>query len=434
MRSIGSLLVLFLTSICFAEMGGYTRFEEYVRVDKEFRARRTASTLQLKTDLRGEGGSAFAALNFIFLGDRVKIRPIECYLEIYTDHLDVGFGRKIYSFGTADWINPTDILSPRDYSDIYPDMEEMKIGVDSIDMRVYPTDNLSFRLIASPTFTPNRYPMRGVKERTSSMEVVFDPTFPLLPDMKLIDTELLLRAQLTVADIDLSLSMFRGFDRDPDLTVKTHPIGDEGEMPLSPGDKPHGGGETVPMRTLIRPCYKKLYMVGGDMATVIGSVEVHWEGAYYRTEDTNGSLPNVKNPYFYHVCGFSKEILENTTLGLQLAQKFIFNFREPKEFGREEMIARKLNEMSFQNHQTEHIGTVRVAWEGMRESLKAELIGVYNFTADDYLLLPKLSYKPLDPFWIKAGLIISGGEGASPFSMISKHLGDLTFLEVRYSF
>lgn len=89
--------------------------------------------------------------------ETVSFTPLENSLSLEGNMFRSTLGFQYYSWGSADKLNPTDLLNPRDYTK-GPDAE--KTPLFSASLKVYPTDRLSFVGVYAPYDQPDRFPVQ----------------------------------------------------------------------------------------------------------------------------------------------------------------------------------------------------------------------------------------------------------------------------------
>ncbi len=416
---IGTILLLIVSS---SPLGGFLRFEDYIRVDSIRQHQKIATTYQLKVSLESGDVEGFGAFNIVY--DIVKkttsLEPIEGYLSWERGDIGLTLGKRIVSIGTADWLNPTDVITPRDYTSLHSDLEEFRKGVEEVNLDV----NFSQMLVSFyvfPGFTPNRYPMRTIFIPLGPAGAVeFNPDSAELPTTELKNTQFGFRVHGFLSNVDFSFTYLRIFDRDPDLKAYT--------INQQPGN------------FLIRivPFYNWIHMVGSDFSATIGSWEVHGEGAYFKTVDEDGEDPGIKNSFVYAVAGGNRTFFdEKVRFGIQAGIKHIFNFRDSTYFAND-MVKSFLNSFArrtyYETEENVYYGTLTLGYNSQEGNWSVDGTLVYDFTNSDYFSIPKFMYSPADGVNFIAGLFLSGGKGSSPFSEMGKHVGKLAFFEVKYSF
>lgn len=93
--------------------------------------------------------------------ETVSFSPLENTLSLEGDMFQTSLGFQYYSWGSADKLNPTDLLNPRDYT-TGPDAEKMSLF--SASLKLYPTDRLSFVGVYAPYDQPDRFPVQPEKK------------------------------------------------------------------------------------------------------------------------------------------------------------------------------------------------------------------------------------------------------------------------------
>ena len=218
------------------------------------------------------GSSAFVADDGTYA---LKLR--EAYIDWKGELLALRIGRQITSWGKADDIQITDVLNPRDESNIVAsDYNEAKLGVDAVRLSLL-TEKTQVDAYWIPFFTPSILPLAkgnplnaqvfpreydgariGVPENYSDFE---------LPEKKLSHSELALRASVYTSVADLSLYVFYGWDDLP--LIKYNPYINEMYE------------ENVLDTLLVTGEYKRMYMAGADAAIPYGDLVFRFEGAFF---------------------------------------------------------------------------------------------------------------------------------------------------------
>ena len=425
--AISWLMVL----LAYTHLGGYLRFESFVRVDSGYQIHKLATTLQLRTTLDQPGISGFSALNLIM--DRrapnpVTFRPIELYLTFHRGPVDLTLGKKILTWGAGVFVSPSDFVNPWDFSVMYSDLEEFGEGIEVADFAYY-RGNAFVELAFLPMFRPNTYPLPSIQipvpAGPDTFVVFMDGAHPVLPEPTLKKGEGFLRVGGTWGPMDFRLLAFRGFDRDPDLQVR---------YVWLPGSNPQ---EHPPDTIHLRPEYRPVWMGAGTLTWIVGPWELHADVAYVRTEDTDGILPTVKNPYVYGAFGFFRSFWNDQwSLGLDLLVKRIFAFGQTPEdpMGVNALLEEQARMLNFQYEETQPSLAFHLQGSDTRDLWRWSASGIYDLRAREGFLLATLSYAWADGVSLQVGGLFSGRKGRSPFSQMGRHLGQVGFLEARWSF
>ena len=96
-------------------------------------------------------------------------------------------------------------------------------------------------------------------------------------------------------------------------------------------------------------------------------------------------------------------------------------------------IAAKNRMIASQKHELSHSMSLRPAWNLLHETLHLELMGFYNFTTEEGLFRPKLSYDITDALRGTLGGEIYSGPTGTLFGTVDEALSAL-FIELKVSF
>ena len=206
----------------------------------------------------------------------LKLR--EAYIDWKTGIFALRIGRQIVSWGKADDIQITDVVSPFDESSVVAnDYNESKLGVDAVRLSVL-TDKAQVDAYYIPFFTPSILPIASknpLRSRVFPSNVdgldVYSPYYYDnfdLPKKRLSNSEYALRASLYTSVMDLSLYGFYGWDDTP--FFKYSPL-----MYEDANDDPNLEGFTVSGK------YRRMAMVGADAAIPVGDFVFRLETAYF---------------------------------------------------------------------------------------------------------------------------------------------------------
>jgi len=417
--------------LSYTHLGGYLRFEAFTRVDSTPVIHKLATTFQLRTTLEQPGVSGFGALNVIM--DRrgrqpVTFRPIELYLTFHRGPIDLTLGKKILTWGTGVFVSPSDFVNPWDFSVLYSDLEEFREGLEVVDLAYY-RGNAFIELAYLPMFRPNTYPLPTyavpIPAGPDTLVLAMDGQHPILPPATLEHGEGYLRIGSTWGPADFRFLLFRGYDRDPDLQVR---------YVWRPGTDP----QTHPPDTIaLRPEYRPVWGTAGTMTWIHGAWELHADLAYLRTQDPEGILPNVKNPYLYGAIGFLRSFWNDQwSLGLDFLVKRVLAFGQTTSdpMGLNALVEAQAQALNFQYDETLPSVAFHLQGSDMRDLWRWSASGIYDLRAKEGFLLATLSYAWADGVSLQVGTLLSGDKGRSPFSQLGKHLGQVGFIEARWSF
>jgi hypothetical protein len=322
----------------------------------------------------------------------------EAYAGARYGPVDVRAGKQIIAWGRADRINPTDNLTPRDFTLLVPDDEDQRFGVTAI-RATYFLGSVSLTGVWLLDFEPSVVPLRRpppplrVRER--------DPGGGLDRGA--------LRLEQTGAAVDWSLSYFDGLGTIPDLAPS----------PLAP--------ELVLRSHRVR-------VVGADAATALGPYGLRGEAAYTFTEDGDGDDPRIQNPFLFLVVGGDRTFLEHLNVNLQYVLRVVTRYRSPSAIAdplaREVAIQAAL--LTNQLDRVQHSVAARISHSWLHETLAAELVGIVTVERFGWVLRPRVTYALSDRWRLTAGGDVFGGERRAFFGNLRDN--STAVVELRWSF
>jgi hypothetical protein len=385
---------------------GALRFD-YFRSSRELddRADFFGSTAQIK--LLPSMGSALegkleARLMNPELGDHGETHPtlLEAYLTWHIGKADVRVGRQIVPWGRADGINPTDNLTPRDYTVLLPFEEDQRFGLWALKADYALTTDYTFTTFTTPWFEPAKVPFAGaaiVKQE---------------PATSLANTEFAFKFSKTGGAIDWSLSYFHGFSTLPSLSL---PASSENNS-----------------RLIIR--YDKIDVLGADVARNYGRYGFRGEAAYFFTDDQNGHDPFVKNPYLYFVLGGDRTFFDNLNVNLQFVGRWINNYVDPENIidPATQSVAVENAIIASQQDPVSYGLTSRIGKKWFNDTLEGEVLVFADFTRLDSYVRPLISYAFTDHIKGTIGAEFYTGGSQTVFGQLKPNQN--VFAELRYSF
>ena len=325
----------------------------------------------------------------------------EAYLALRLGPVDVRLGRQIIAWGRADRINPTDNLTPRDFTLLVTDDDDQRRGTTSIRAGAVIGD-VALTAVWLPEFIPDTIPIR-----------------PLGPGVRLRERlpgqpagQWALKVEQTGKVGEWSVSYFDGFDLRPDLAV----------------DRIQPSGADLLLR------HHRVRIVGADAATTIDRFGLRGEAAYTRTDDVEGDDPRVKNPFLFMVVGVEREVLESLNVTVQYLLRWVFDHRSP--FAIADPVTRQVAieaaTVSREVDAVQHGVAVRVSHRWLHDTLEGEMAMVVGITRFEYALRPKVTYAFTDRLRGTIGGDLFNGNRHSFFGYLRRASG--AYAELRWSF
>ena len=324
----------------------------------------------------------------------------EAYLETGWGPLDLRVGKQIVAWGRADRINPTDNLSPRDFTLLVPDDDDQRPGTPAV-KATYHLPWVSVTALWLPKFEPHTIPLEQVSGVTL-IERVPDQTVG----------QWALKLEQTGGAVDWSLSYFDGFDPVPDFAIDRI---------------------TLTSLDLVLK-HNRIRVIGADAATTLGRYGLRGEAAFTFTEDPDGTNPRVKNPFFFMVVGRDRTFFEYLNVNLQYLFRYVVRHRSPVDVPdgvargvatEEALVANELDEI-------QHGASLRISQKWLNETLEAEVGSIVTFTRLDFAVRPKVTYSVTDRWKVVVGGDIFRGERRSFFGRLRDN--STGYAEVRWSF
>lgn len=325
----------------------------------------------------------------------------EAYVDLSLGPVDLRLGKQIIAWGRADRINPTDNLTPRDFTLLVPDDDDQRLGAPALKAS-YHLGDITLTAVGIPYFEPHTTPLKK-------------PAPPFTARKRLPDNPVGqwgIKVEQTGKALDWSVSYFDGFDLSPDLGIDR--------------------ATSSSVELLLR--HHRVRVIGADAATTIGRYGLRGEAAYTFTEDLEGDDPKVKNPFFFMVVGGDRTFLEYLNVNLQYILRAVVNYRSPVGIPNavERSVAMKQAVASNQLDRVQHGASLRVSNKWLNETLEGELAGILSFTRGDYAIRPKLTYAFTDRWKGVVGADLFRGPRRSYFGDINDNTA--AYAELRLSF
>ncbi len=378
----------------------YAHSDKVITDTKDFfiPAAETKATFELSPDVRAT--LQLRAKGGISHEDKSSLKMPYGYLDIKTASVDFRLGKQIVAWGRTDALNPTDILTPRDYTTLLPFDEDERSGIWGLRTNFYMNPELSLSVFYSPDARPSTLSFAS----NGLQSFVFET-----PRSR---QQLGIRLVGSNEDFDFSVSAFRGMSL----------LGQADSITV----KPDGGSIT-------HFGYPKVSMLGADFAHNFGKYGFRAEAALVRPENEGVMDRLGARPYRYLVLGGDRTFYSNLNITTQLFGRWadrdpVTSFANPQEQG----IA-KINQLIFvQTRKNTYGMTFRIANRWLNETLDAELFIQHYFGDNSTYLHPMVRYAVNDHLKLTAGAVWYVGKDGTLFGSVKKNNG--VFAEVRYSF
>lgn len=335
-------------------------------------------------------------------GGELESRVLEAYAAMKFAKADLYLGKQIVAWGRADGLNPTDNLTPRDYTLLLPFEDDQRFGTAAAKLDWYLSDTDTITLFASPFFEPTQIPLPREARTLVKNE----------PAETASNTQVGLKFNRVREGLDWSVSYYRGFNLTPTLELSA--LSDDALA-----------GELH---------YDRITVFGADIARNFGRFGLRGEIAYVDTADDRGVDPGVRNSHLFWIAGIDRTFYENLNINVQFFQRRIRNHRDPALLADPlQRSAALLN--SIFDGQRDHVSdgvTFRVSNLWWNNTLEAEIFGLANLTQGDGFIRPLVTYAFDDHWTGTIGAELYRGDADTQYGSLKRNR--TAFLEVRYGF
>lgn len=324
---------------------------------------------------------------------RIRVYPEEAYLDIAVAPVTLRGGWQIYSWGTADLYNPTDLLTPRDYTDI---LNADKDGILSFNVQ-FNLGNWTLTGLWVPLPDESELPKPGYRffeipeELEGISEDIISDIAMLEPSLSLKNGQAGARLDGVLGEVDVSLSYL--------YRLATVP---EREIVVSPFDP-----VTNTVTVSITEVFPREHVIGADLETLLGELSVHLETATSIPEDTGREIDSADQLRFHYVAG--GHYIFDDFAGDDRFSIFL-DFSHIIHQGKKSVTLERIFQLSLLAH---------LLYE-FSEDVRMMLFGSYNFDDEGYLIRPKLEWDFYKGFSLALGADIIGGPEGSFFNQFNE--------------
>ena len=410
------------------ELGGYVKAGVYSGSAEnevtEIKAGRGEISLKLEAKKAGLG-KAFTDIRleagFLNREKTYDVDVREAWVQTETGPFFIKAGQQVIVWGRADGINPTNNITPSDKTVFSSETDDTRLSnfLINAELRFGMT---RLEALWIPVYKPDALPTDIV------------PLPPGLsigatnyPDFDISNGSYALRMNLEFPAIDGSISYFNGYATQPafDFSVTQSSLD-------------------------LLPVAYRIHAVGTDFSSSVGSFGIRGEAAFKISDDDYEKKPYLPNPHFQYVLGIDKTFLDFEML-VQYSGKTILDFEkcnnpslsssrpdsaELQSYRREVVMyqMKSLNRLFVeQRDEVSHTVTLRISRPLLHETLKPEIAAMYNFTTEEYIIRPCISYDIADALVVSAGGQYLDGPDESLFGLTSNPLS-YAFIELKCSF
>ena len=367
---------------------------------------------------KGEYGDAFAELRLrggYEDGEAVfTVDPREAYINLYLGPVDLRFGHQVIIWGRADAVNPTNNLTPMDMRVRSPLEDDMRLA--NLALRAHLNlDPFRWEVVWVPFFRASHFPNFQIPSTTPLAIKMDDPEYP---DANLKNSTIATRLHFTWPAFEFSVSYLIGTSTFPGIYLK--------EI------------DFAKLQVTVAMASYQHQVVGADFATTIGSVGLRGEFAYRQPQGYE-TYEHAPLPDLQYVLGVDREFFAQVNVILQYSGRAVLDWDAVQGSGStipalfRDMFKEKRRMIASQQEQFQHSATLRVQWMLLHDTLSLEMLGMYNFSTEELLLRPRLTYDITDALRFSAGGMVYLGADNTLFDMIEESQSS-GFVELLASF
>jgi hypothetical protein len=372
------------------------------------------------TDTRLRSG-----INF---GERFsEIEIKELYTGYKTGKIGVYLGNQIVTWGRADFLNPTDNISPSNRFFLSSDPDDQRLSNFMFRFKMEIMEGINGEIVLVPVYKPSEY-------RYDLFELGEDISFSsmTLPSKILRNSSFAIKLDFSFNRVDLSVSYFRGYDHNYGFRM------------VSFTSDITSGSFTI--RNSATPYLKNTF--GTDLAVTAGNFILKGEAALNMSSNYENEI-HIPNPSVECVSGIETRIF-NSTLSLEYICKYTFDFKPlseplPPDPGYPEQMSEyimeyaryefaQLNRKIFsQQKKYNHGISLNFTKNLFNENVETTLCGYYNLTSSEAICRGVIRWRINDCLSFTAGINYLSGPEKTPF-YYTKDLISGVFTELRVSF
>jgi hypothetical protein len=170
--------------------------------------------------------------------------------------------------------------------------------------------------------------------------------------------------------------------------------------------------------------YPRLNTIGASLTGPIGKGVLSLEAGYYdSTQDRDGRRPSMENSQFRGLIGYSRQLWEDATLGLQLYGEWMRDYAAYRE---------SLPAGVPAKDQLRKVATVRLTQFLAHQTVTFNVFAFLGLSEEDRYVIPSLRYAFSDNLWAEIGANLFGGKRSGMFGAMQDN--NNIFLTVRYAF
>ncbi|MDA8110672.1 MAG: hypothetical protein M0015_18940 [Betaproteobacteria bacterium] len=354
---------------------------------------------QLKAEGRNASGNADFVGRFDLLRDAAvndtRVITRELYGDATSQKASARLGRQVITWGVGDLLFINDTF-PKDYVALFTGepMQYLKLGSDALKLDAYP-GSTTVELVAAG-FRPDHTP-------TARRFILPDPLPAGLPRR-------IVEPDHGLADLEMSgrVSRYLGSWELAGYASRTHY--------RSPAWRVTG--------TEIVGTYPRLNTVGASLTGPVAKGVLSLEAGYYDSpQDPEGRDPSIENSQLRALVGYSRQLWEDGTLGLQLYGEWMRDYAA---------YLQTLPAGFPVKNRLRKVATVRFTQLFAHQTLTFNVFAFIGISEKDHYIIPSLRYAFSDNVWAEVGGNFFGGNRSGQLGSLQDNSN--VYVTVRYAF
>ena len=345
-----------------------------VKYPHQIMSSRTRARLELRADY-GEA-SLFSSVNLAYNGiikDQTGVFLREAYFDYAGRFLEVKAGRQIVTWGVADGLRITDLISPMDYTEFMAnDYDDIRVPVNAINFKS-PGESFSAEVVFVPV--PEYFVIPTSDDNPWQMPVPDRARMDLsgTPEKRLKNSEVGGRLRFFLENLDFSLMALHTYNKSPVTVARYNPQ-----------------TESI----LVKGVYEPMNVVGGDVSIPAGELVIRGEVAAYFGEPValKNSMDYWRRSSFNALLGIDWYAGDNWTIMAQYMHKVIMDYRSV-----------------LGTEQNTSMITARISKELLNNTLKLSVYGMFDVDNVGFYVRPAADYLLSDQITLSLGADILGG-------------------------
>ncbi len=361
----------------------------------------------------------FATVRDLRYSDRVVEELREGYFEISRGQWEVRGGRQLIVWGRADELNPTDVITPKNYLLLLPEGQAgYRFGVNALEADYYLSlSGIRASGVWVPIPTASIIPISELPDGVHLTD--------RLPAIRFEDGSAGVKLDRSGGKVDASLSYFYGYNLLPEVHIERASLDET----------------TRVLHADVALEHERQHMIGADFATTRGRFGYRGEVAYVIGNNPHGTRVESIVPYLYYVLGIERSFFTNFSVILQYVGRWVPNRVDPARAlanpnpvqGRALFLAARETFAINQQLDTVQNGwTLRLDEKFWNDTLDVELLGVHYLPRNDFFIRPRITYDLTDAWKATVGGEVFQGPRHSYLGRVQKNTG--AFVELKYSF